>query len=221
MPGWIPNRHQAKYAVLLLALVMTLLMPHSAPRKEFFDGFMILVLAASVIAIGRDRKRMATSIVFALLPLASAVMPASSAAQAATQVKMQAAFLFYATLMILSDVFQARDINRDKLLGSICAYFLVGLLFGLIYIGIELSQPGSFRGPDGPVGLRHDDLSTGLEDFGFFSMITLTTVGYGDISPVSSLARSVSVLEAVFGQFYFALMVGRLLALYLRDNPPE
>lgn len=221
MPRWTPNQHQVKYAVLLTLLVVMILFPGTSARREIFNLCLVLVLGACVAAVGRDRGRLRTAVLFSMLPIVSVFLPNETRNQALLHVACQTAFLIYTIIMILVDVFEAKDVNRDKLLGSVCAYFLVGLAFAMVYIGLASWSPGSFRDAHGPIVMNSLEMTKAMDTFGYFSMVTMSTVGYGDICPVSSQARSLAVLQAVFGQFYFALMVGRLMALYLRDLGPS
>lgn len=220
MRAWTPNQHQIKYAVLLTLLVVMILLPGTSARREIFNLCLVLVLGACVVAVGRNRGRLRAAMMISMLPIVSVLLPNETPGQTMAHLACQTAFLVYTITMILSDVFKAKDVNQDKLLGSVCAYFLVGLAFAMLYIAVAIGSPGSFRDSHGPIRIPHDRVSDAMDTFGYFSMITMSTVGYGDISPVSAQARSLTVLQAVFGQFYFALMVGRLMALYLRDLAP-
>lgn len=100
--------------------------------------------------------------------------------------------------------------TSDTVCGALCGYVLVGVLFGHIYCAIESLLPGSFHG-NGPVveGLR-DERSQHLL-LTYFSLATLTTVAYGDIMPARGAARGLSVVEAVTGQFYLAVLIAELI----------
>ena len=212
------RQREIKYSLLLALLVLMIVIPGTNPRRELFDLVMTLLLAVSVTTVGKNRRRMVQAGVVSIIPILAVILPATSQAHATTHVLLQAAFLIYVTFIILADVFQRTEVTRDILLGSICAYFMVGLVFALLYIGIELSYPGSFHDVDGPVDIHFRRVNEALEEMGYFSLVTMTTVGYGDIRPVLPLARSIAVLQAVFGQFYLALMVGRLLARHMNQN---
>jgi hypothetical protein len=95
-------------------------------------------------------------------------------------------------------------VDQERILAALDAYLLAGLLFGLAYRVLELVWPGSFG------GARPLDLGGAL----YFSFVTLATLGYGDIVPVSPPARGLSVVEAVSGQMYLAVLVARLVSLY-------
>ena len=88
---------------------------------------------------------------------------------------------------------------------SVCAYFLLGLVWSSIFSILEFLQPGSF---DIPQSLHTESLS-----FTYYSYVTLTTLGFGDITPLTAQARSLSILEAITGQMYLATLVARLVAI--------
>lgn len=113
------------------------------------------------------------------------------------------AFMLYAVRVILGHVFRTSAVTSDMILGSVCGYLLLGFVFHDAYLLLEELQPGSFRG-------AADIAGSG----GYFSLVTLTTLGYGDTVPVKAVARSLAAIEAVVGQFYIAVIVARLVAAH-------
>jgi Ion channel len=112
---------------------------------------------------------------------------------------------------ILRVVFQAEQITLDSIFGSIVAYQLIGLFFSGIYTTLVLAEPNSFHG-SGISSTLPGVLET---DMVYYSFVTLATLGYGDIVPASSLARSIAVTEALVGQFYVAVVVAVLIGAYV------
>lgn len=92
-------------------------------------------------------------------------------------------------------------------MGAICVYFMIGLLWALIFSTLELLQPGSFQMPQGQ--------GTELSHFSYYSYVTLTTLGYGDITPISPPARSLALLEAIMGPLYIAVLIARLVGIHI------
>lgn len=110
--------------------------------------------------------------------------------------------------LIGTEVFGTGTVTRDRIGGPVALYMLVGLVWADAYQLISVLLPGSFAGiltHDGPL-----DRSTWV----YFSFVTLTTVGYGDITPVARAARSLSNLEALIGQLYPAIVLARLVSLH-------
>lgn len=127
-------------------------------------------------------------------------------------------WLAYAVWIIIRVLFQRRDVTADTILGAIVTYLLVAVAFGMAFEVIELRSPGSFSGlPISPGGDR-----AGLHNsIMYFSLVCITTMGFGDIVPVSDLARSLAVLEGVFGQLYLAVMIARLVGLHIARGDGE
>lgn len=109
---------------------------------------------------------------------------------------------------ILTFVFAVRAVSWEVISAALVVYLLLGAMWGFAYGVIETLQPASFRFPD--VLLEED--SSG---FMYYSFITLTTVGYGDITPVTGVARSFSLLQGIVGQSYMAVLVARLVGLHV------
>ena len=135
-----------------------------------------------------------------------------------------ALFLAFSAISMLNHVFFKEDhVTADTIAGAICVYMLVGLTWAYLYSVTELVLPGSFIfGPHttrSPGSLVADKASL----FFYYSFVTLTTLGYGDISPLSPPARSLSMLEAVIGPVYLTVLVARLVALQIshsgKDRP--
>jgi len=107
--------------------------------------------------------------------------------------------------VVLVQVFRAGAVNSHRIMGAIAVYLLLGLAWGETYFALALGDPGSFS-------LAASGASSS-QNWMYFSFVTLTTVGYGDITPVSSVARSLAILEALTGQLYPAILLARLVAL--------
>lgn len=114
---------------------------------------------------------------------------------------------------LLRHVFDQRPAANSRLEAATCGYLLIGLGWGLIFSLMEHFQPGVFHDQAGASTGSHAVL-IGFPHLIYYSFATLTTLGIGDVVPQSPLARSLSVLEAVVGQMYLALLVARLVSLH-------
>jgi uncharacterized membrane protein len=112
---------------------------------------------------------------------------------------------------ILGYVFRCERMTADSLFAPIVVYVLIALLFARIYVLLIALDPSSFSLPVAAVERGPDLLQA---DMLYFSLITLATVGYGDILPVSETARMVAVIEATTGQFYVAVIVAAFVGMY-------
>lgn len=110
----------------------------------------------------------------------------------------------------LRDVLFGGPVDENRLAGAICVYLLIGVARSVLYLYLALFDAASFR------GLVSEGWAAGSAEFLYLSFVTLTTLGYGDLAPVTPLARTLAYLEAVFGQMdltvLVAALVGKLLA---------
>lgn len=139
-----------------------------------------------------------------------------------------AGLVSYLSLYVIAIVMMARymllktSVDRHKIAGAICIYLLLGIAWSFIYMIIELLVPNSFNGLyDGAAAKTHSIADVFAHLF-YYSYVTLTTLGYGSISPRSVLASAFSSAEAIVGQLYVAIVVARLVSLLtaqeLRDR---
>jgi hypothetical protein len=130
-------------------------------------------------------------------------------------------FLFGAASLIVKSLFFGEQLTFDSILGAICGYLLLGVGWAVWFGMIETLQPGSFEFGS---ALRADQShSQSLPNLLiYFSFATLTTVGYGDVVPISPVARTLSWMEAISGQFYLAVVVAGLVSVLVqRGNRPR
>jgi hypothetical protein len=116
----------------------------------------------------------------------------------------------FAAVVALRYAFRARSVDAEHVYAALSAYLLAGLYFGLLYWVLEQLRSDSFT--------KSGNFSrmTAI----YFSFVTLATLGYGDIVPRTDLARSLTVLEAVGGQLFLAVLVARLVSLYSTRKQP-
>ena len=103
------------------------------------------------------------------------------------------------------------SINPNKIVGSLCLYLLLGMIWATLYLVVGELVPGAFKGTDSRVW--YESFSGMI----YFSYVTLTTLGFGDITPVAPIARFLTYAEAVIGQFYLAIVVASLVGLRISE----
>jgi len=121
-----------------------------------------------------------------------------------------AAFALISIIAIFLNVFQVEKVTTNRIIGSICIYLLIGLFFTFIYAGLDLMKPNAFTFS----GTEMFSLES-LRDYLYFSFVTLTTLGYGDIVPLARVTRMVSMFEAMIGQLYLVVMVATLVGMHV------
>lgn len=122
-------------------------------------------------------------------------------------------FLVVVTIIEIRAVAAQQVITLNTLLGAVCGYLLIGLTWSYFFMAISHAYPGSFN-PE-PSNLTFRD---NLDFFTYFSFSTLTTLGYGDVVPVSHLARTLAWMEAALGQVYLAVWISQLVAIHIAQR---
>jgi voltage-gated potassium channel len=119
-------------------------------------------------------------------------------------------FLTVGIIILTNIMLHINNVTAEMIYGAINVYLLVGLAFAFMLALVEFIQPGSIIGLE---SLSMDD--QGIMPFVYFSFVTMTTLGYGDLSPVTGPAATIVYIEAIFGQLFIAIMIARLVGLYV------
>ena len=171
------------------------------------DVLLTLILFSGVVAVVEHRRSAtglaALSLVVIAARWAEWVLPAHVLPALRDASTLAALFLLAAAVSI--NVFASARALADRIFGAIVLYLLLGLIWAVAYATLASLVAGAFTGP----ALA----PKGLFDWGYFSLVTLTTVGYGDITPVHRIARSLAMMEALVGQLYPAIIIARLVSL--------
>jgi Ion channel len=126
------------------------------------------------------------------------------------QTGLSAIFLIQMLIMIGTHIEKENEVTIDLIMAAACGYVLLGMLWAHAYYFVESLHPGSFNASE---NLREDQWN-----FNYYSFVTLTTIGYGDILAITKPARALSILEAITGQLYLAIMISRLVGLHASQS---
>ena len=129
-------------------------------------------------------------------------------------------FLAFVVVKIVGYVLRSQEVTSEVLFGALCAYLLIGLFFALLFSTVEIWQPGSLNLPTAGGGPALAD-ATQFSVITYFSYVTLTTLGFGDIAPQTPIARSLVTLEALTGQLFLAVLIARIVALHIMHQDPQ
>ncbi len=112
-------------------------------------------------------------------------------------------------------IFTARRIDTELICAALCLYFLIGLLWAAVLMLLQECVPGSFAGSglNGVLSLRKE-----FHYFNYLSFVTLTTLGYGDITPQTPAAMALCQVEAILGQFFITVLVARLVGIQVAQE---
>ena len=205
---------------VLLAMQVAMLLAAAFAQNSFFKEEIFLltllgVLFGSGFAILRGSRyewRFLTVGVMALgMNLYGYISPLPEADIAASFANL--VFMGWVLMAIAARVFFSRKVDENIILGAACLYIHAGMTFGFVYLLVDYFVPHSFSLATPEVNLG--EYSRLLGHFMYYSFVTLGTVGYGDIAPLSAPARYISVIQAMMGQLYLAIMVARLVGLHL------
>jgi len=188
-------------------------------KPVVFDVLFSLILVSAAAAVANRKWAAVTAVALAVASLAfrwiNFGLGDPSIALVDTAIEA-AALLFFAAL-VMSQVLREGPITVHRVRGAVAAYLLFGLACAAAYLVVYDVAPAAFR------------LAVGKDprlELVYFSFVTLTTVGYGDITPITPTARSLAIAEALIGQLFPAVLIGRLVGMEIisrrgeGDDPP-
>ncbi len=215
---WTPRYSAMELLIALIVMFVLAPFVQDLPHGRLIDGvLMTVVLVSAVFSVGARRRTRWLAGFLVVPALAGRWMHhfRPDLCPGAVFVALGALFVAFVILHLLRFVVTSRRVNREVLCASISAYLLLGLAWALAYTLVAELNPAAFALSTG--GVQNMDSFNAF----YFSFVTLSTVGYGDITPVSPVARMLAVMEAVTGLFYVAVLIARLVSLHASAAPPE
>jgi hypothetical protein len=215
------------FFALIAVTLVDALAPAALAKGRFSDLMVALILTAALVETVRSRRSAIWALMLglpAILLRLVAVITADSPVMNTTTLAVTILFLAFLVWNLLHDLGMEDRPTSERIFGALCAYIFIGLLFALIYTHMEYRQPGSFTISSQVLAEEGSAESSLVPTFTYYSFVTLTTLGYGDITPVAAPARTLSWLEALLGQLYLAVMVAGFVAVHISERmrrPPE
>lgn len=213
--GYLRHRYAALFYALILAIGGGPLLAAFDVDRNWLRIFLELTLFAAVFGFAPTRHSRILRIALAvglggrLATLLLQHRPLAFATQPAVIV-----LAFVAALGALVYALRASEIGAEHVYAALDAYLLAGVFCGMLHFEIEHAWPGSYVSNGAP--LPAFPLATAV----YFSFVTLATLGYGDIVPQSEVARGVTVVEAIAGQLYLAVLIARLVSNATASRAP-
>jgi voltage-gated potassium channel len=214
---------QRRYTVMMLFLlslfVVLPIFQHSPIGLVVFELILSTIMITAIYVNSHNRRNLIVGLIIGVPSLVGRWLPQYSHDPAYFVVVTSLTIVFFAYMatLILMQVARATRITPDALSAALCVYLLIGITWSGIYSLLYLLEPGSFAMPP-----MHQSEYQGIAPIRaevfrllYFSFTTLTTVGYGDITPAAAASRGLAVLEAILGQFYVAVVVARLVSLQI------
>ncbi len=207
-----------------LALLLFVVFPFFSPDgvgKYVIDIAFTLVLVSCTFAVQqRGARRIAIGLAAVSLLTRWATYATPNRELLLANTLLGIAFLVFATLAILRRVVAEGPVTRHRIEGAVAVYLLIGVIFGSVFAFIAMTVPGAFDLAGLPAGgWTRENYDAVMGDFSYFSFVTLTTVGYGDVTPLGNVAKQFAVLEALIGQLYPAILLARLVSLQVSSRP--
>lgn len=208
-----------RYGSLLVSLVVIILMQaftDTRLAKIILELLFIIVLFSGLQAIQIKKSFFRFQVVLLAVSLICGYFGHFSQNETFFVIGLGGRMLFLSLvcLEILLDLFRGREVTGDTLAGAVCVYLLIALIWGYGFLLTEFLVPESFSFTQGHARLQLW-VSKEIFPFFYFSLVTMTTVGYGDMSPLTKEAQTLATMEALIGQIYLTILVARLVGMYL------
>lgn len=215
--GGALGRHSVMLASLVFMFVALPLLGSIPGGERRFPILLCVVLLAATYVNRTQRWILWAAVILGVATIAGLAIAHSSGSSGARIIAelLGLGLLGITTLVLLNSLVQAREVQVDTLVGGICVYLLIGLCFALVFRLLVDVSPGAFVSGGQALAASSDDVSTLSARLLYFSLITLTTVGYGDITPQGEFAQMLSASEAIIGQLYLAIFIARMMGLYM------
>lgn len=212
----LPFRAQGKLIYILVSVIMfNILFPISTlgdVPEIIYYFFYSLLFIVSVYLLGSTRLNTSlaavTGVYSFILGIINSFLPAQTPTSALLWTIGLVIMQMTLIIALLQFIFEADTVDSDVLLAAVTAYLVLGTLFVPIYTVLEVASPGSFSINVGTYEI------VGWQNFLYFSYATLTTLGYGDITPISPVAQSLAITETITGVLYTTILISRLVGLY-------
>lgn len=213
--AYLQRRHTILFYSLLLTLGAAPLLAALNLDASLLQVFLALNLLAAVIGVGDRRpSRIFLLLAGAVLTVRLAALWLHTNALATASLALWTVVGLLAAAAAVRFAMRGRAVSAEHLYAALSAYLLAGLFFGVLYLVIEKTWPGSFV----VAGARETRGQFPPASSIYFSFVTQATLGYGDIVPASEVARGLAIVQAVAGQLYLAVMVARLVSLYVQGG---
>ena len=210
-------RSEERFLILIcLILGLLLLVPilnRFVAIHIFLDLFLTAIAILIVYTISHQKRYVAVGVLFAIVMLASLWLQYFLQNKGIAVIAMIAGILFISVVIaiILGFMFKSKVINREIIYQAILLYLLAALWWAFLYTFLKLVDPPSFN-------IDFDQLEKYFLAFQYYSFVTITTLGYGDITPVTEVAKAFSVLEAIVGQLYLVVAVAWLVGMHVSSK---
>ena len=220
------------FVTLMVVILGDAVAPNAFARGRFSDLMLVAILLAALIETVRSRHNGLWALILGLPAIGVRLLAAfrdDSVTQNTTVLTFTAVFFGFLIWNLLHDLNKGDRRTSERIFGALCAYVFIGILFALVFAHMQYRNPETFATSQEVIAEEATGESNLMPIFTYYSFVTLTTLGYGDITPVAEHARTLAWFEALVGQLYLAVMVAGFVAVHISENltkrhgepPPE
>ena len=215
------------FQLLLVSFALMLFLPGLLQgdfSSIFSRGLFTLILFSCLYLVANRRQDLITGVVLALPAVITNWAPAwftDEKMQILAHSFFQTVFLIYIILKIAGYLVAARKIDSEIIYAAICLYLLMGVTWAMVYFSIVLIEPEAISLKVDSILSDRESLTVILHELVYFSYVTQTTLGYGDVTPVSPIARAFVIAQSLVGQIYIAVIIARLVGLQIAAGMNE
>ncbi len=211
------HRFAIFFVIQLLTLFGSLVFPTAIFETIALPVLLQLNLIGGILLISKNKKLMwfiITLLVISILALGVSLFQRSTTEN--LSVRLAVYFVFYAvvTFQIIKQVWQSKTVDSTVIIGVMSGYISLGLIAFFLLMGVELHNPGSFSG----VLLESNDFTLRADAIIYYSYITLMTIGYGEIIPVTPVAQKIAIFTGLMGQFYLVIITAIVVGKYIQHS---
>lgn len=178
--------------------------------RVVFFAFTIITIASSVLS--PVSKRIGYGVALSVFLLGISLLKVHNPTLTWVYSLLLTSYMVFIFVLIVRQIFNGQSITFQKIGGGIAAYLLLGHLWASLYVTIYLMNQSAFLAGGEPI-----DPGEALRQLSYFSFITLTTTGYGDITAVGPLARTLGIFESLTGQLFPAVFIAKLVSQQIED----
>ena len=200
---------------LLLAILLTPVLDRDGWRRLVLAGVTFIPVILSTVRLSQIKSRVWPLVSLMLLNMAFVVAGNTFRSRALTGIRwaLLAAFFALTAVGLFSYLRSSRIVTQAHLYTAVNIYLLLGLLWATLYLALDAFDPGSIQ-----VGSHPAERETNLL---YFSLVTLSTIGYGDVVPLTGESRILAALEGVTGVLYIAITVALLVSRFRVEPSPD
>lgn len=216
VPGGLTHYSAVEFLIALVSLLVLTPLVEGLSQDTLIEGVLLtVVLGSAVLAVGAERRTLVIAMALSIPAILSKWIQHFAPEVVPIEVFPVAAILFvgFVVFNLLRFILRASQVDTEVLCAGIATYLTLGLLWTFAYVWVSQVSPNAFT-----ISGKPDSHELSGFDALYFSYVTLTTVGFGDITPTAPTARMLAVLEALTGTIYLAVLVARLVSLYSKTR---